>query len=188
MHTDLENKLPEMLIQRVNKTEVLVYPNAMCGPNWIHRILSALKFASPMSSSNDVDSEAQESKSAEEYLWEEIEDQKKHLKNMSGVLDQQTKLLRLIVQALQITIYTLFHPTTSLHPCIIPLPHSNPASPHHLTPLLSFVLQKMEIRSEADECDEGVSLEEIIRAPSITRRFHSSSSAVRRMPLPKKDL
>ena len=45
-----------------------------------------------------AESEAQESKSAEEYLFEEIEDQKKHLKEMSGVLDQQTKLLRLIVQ------------------------------------------------------------------------------------------
>ncbi|XP_063845485.1 transient receptor potential cation channel subfamily A member 1-like isoform X1 [Scylla paramamosain] len=144
MHTDLENKLPEMLIQRVNKTEVLVYPNAVCGSNWIHRILGALNFACPMNASKDVDSEAQDSKSAEEYLWEEIEDQRKYLKDMSGVLDQQTKLLRLIVQ-------------------------------------------KMEIRSEADECDEGVSLEEIIRAPSVTRRFHSSS-AVRRMPVPKKDI
>ena len=80
----------------------------------------------------------------EEYLWEEMEGQKKHLKDVSGVLDQQTKLLRLI-------------------------------------------MQKMEIRSEADECDEGVSLEEIIRAPS-TRKFHPSSAVARRTPLPKKDL
>lgn len=53
----------------------------------------------------------------------------------------------------------------------------------------SSIPQKMEIRSEADECDEGVALEEIIHEPaSISRRFLPSSAVAKRPPAPKKDL
>lgn len=51
LYTDLENKLPEMLIRNVNKTELLVYPNSKLGPRFLHRILSAFNFACPMNDS-----------------------------------------------------------------------------------------------------------------------------------------
>ncbi|XP_069176074.1 transient receptor potential cation channel subfamily A member 1 [Procambarus clarkii] len=144
LHTELENKLPEVLIQRVNKSELLVYPNYCGGTRILHRILSAFNFACPMSDKGYADMEGTESVGRDDYLWEELEGQRKRLRDISATLDQQTKLLRLI-------------------------------------------MQKMEIKSEADECDEGVSLDDITRQPRTSHGFPSTSASSRKTLLAKRD-
>ncbi|KAK4295471.1 hypothetical protein Pmani_031988 [Petrolisthes manimaculis] len=137
LHTELENKLPKMLIKRVNRTEVVLYPNSHMCSTRLSRILSAFNFTGPMNSMQCNELEGPDPRgSEEEYVWEAMEAQGHRLKEVSTVLDQQTKLLRLI-------------------------------------------MQKMEIRNEAEEFDEGVSVEGVARqnsASSLTRRYNHAAT------------
>ncbi|KAG7157058.1 Transient receptor potential cation channel subfamily A member 1-like 8 [Homarus americanus] len=145
LHTELENKLPEVLIKLVNKTEVLVYPNSQCSKGLFHHLLSAFSFVCPINEKRGIaDLESLEGGGSEDYLWEQLEGQHRRLRDISSVLDQQTKLLRLI-------------------------------------------MQKMEIRSEADECDEGVSLEDIVQVRHVNKKFSPPSASSRRALVTRKD-
>ncbi|XP_076043693.1 transient receptor potential cation channel subfamily A member 1-like [Oratosquilla oratoria] len=99
LHTGLENKLPTMLIARVNKNDFLLYPNesACYKSTFLYKILSALSFCSPFSEKVKIDMEGVEG-NYDDLMWDEIELQHRRLREMSGQLDQQTKLLRLIMQ------------------------------------------------------------------------------------------
>ncbi|XP_047477382.1 transient receptor potential cation channel subfamily A member 1-like [Penaeus chinensis] len=142
MHTELENKLPEMIIRRVNKSELVIYPNCRKGTHLVNRILSAFNFACPFSDRKGTELEGADCQ-GDDYLWEELEGQRRRLRDISAVLDTQTKLLRLI-------------------------------------------MQKMEIRSEADDVDEGVNLEDIMK-PSPNRKFAPPSATSRRAILYRKE-
>ncbi|XP_015600034.1 transient receptor potential cation channel subfamily A member 1 isoform X2 [Cephus cinctus] len=135
LHTELERKLPRMLLAKVDKMELKVYPNEMksklgfldfilkkwiCNPftdddgaregaigNASGGVISIRNHGSDMVlESND------------DYITEELDKQKRRLKDISSALETQHQLLRLIVQ-------------------------------------------KMEIKTEADDVDEGVSLDEL---------------------------
>ncbi|ROT68773.1 Transient receptor potential cation channel subfamily A member 1 [Penaeus vannamei] len=97
MHTELENKLPEMIIRRVNKSELVIYPNCRKGTHLMNKILSAFNFACPFSDKKGTELESADS-AGDDYLWEELEGQRRRLRDISAVLDTQTKLLRLIMQ------------------------------------------------------------------------------------------
>ncbi|XP_042871223.1 transient receptor potential cation channel subfamily A member 1-like [Penaeus japonicus] len=142
MHTELENKLPEMFIRRVNKSELTIYPNCRRGQHVLNRVLSAFNFACPFSDKKGTDLDTTDC-SSDDYLWEELEGQRRRLRDISAVLDTQTKLLRLI-------------------------------------------MQKMEIRSEADDVDEGVNLEDIMK-PFPNRKFAPASATSRRAILYRKE-
>nr|XP_053649072.1 transient receptor potential cation channel subfamily A member 1-like [Cherax quadricarinatus] len=133
LHTELERKMPEVIIQRVNKSEVLVYPNSSGCKTILSSVLSAFNFACPMNNISRSAVEDVECGSSEKYLCEAFNVQRKKLRDISAVLDQQTKLLRMI-------------------------------------------MQKMEIKSEADECDEGVSLDDCMKEHSISSSKFSASS------------
>ncbi|CAL4249634.1 unnamed protein product, partial [Meganyctiphanes norvegica] len=128
LHTKWETKLPRIIIQYVNKDKVRFYPNAQCTSTILNTISKWLGFWSPYKDCKD--NEGPEG-SQEDVLWDELEHQKLRLKDISGQLDQQTKLLRLI-------------------------------------------MQKMEIVSEADDTDEGVTRDMSVMALRGVTHFKSA--------------
>ncbi|XP_068249556.1 transient receptor potential cation channel subfamily A member 1 isoform X2 [Palaemon carinicauda] len=98
LHSDLESKLPEMIIKRVNKSELIIYPNRSKCQRIFTRILGALLYSSPV---DDKELEALDMQ-RDDYLWEELESQQRHLRSISKVLDKQTQLLQLIMQKMEI--------------------------------------------------------------------------------------
>ncbi|XP_037045285.1 transient receptor potential cation channel subfamily A member 1 isoform X3 [Bradysia coprophila] len=119
LHTELEQKLPQMWLERVDKMELIEYPNTLkCKLGFFDFILRKW-FCNPFTDDATVDMMME---SNEDYLTEEMEKQKKKLRDIGNVLDSQHQLLRLIIQ-------------------------------------------KMEIKTEADDVDEGVSPNEF--KPSV---------------------
>ncbi|KAF6200610.1 hypothetical protein GE061_005053 [Apolygus lucorum] len=110
LHTELERKVPQVLLEKVHKTELIVYPNEnKCKMGFIDQLLR-------MWLCNPFSEEGLEMvlENNEDYVSEEITKMKNRLKEMSKSMDNQSQLLKMIVQ-------------------------------------------KMEIKTEADEVDEGVS-------------------------------
>lgn len=92
----------------------------------------------------------------EEIMAEEMEKQRRKLREITQTLDQQHQMLRLIVQ---VQIYRLFFGIWSTT---------------RIRFIESFEFQKMEIKTEADDVDEGVSPNEL-RAPSATNSTGTAS-------------
>ncbi|XP_046587542.1 transient receptor potential cation channel subfamily A member 1 [Neodiprion lecontei] len=131
LHTELERKLPQMLLRKVDKKELKVYPNEMkCKLGFLDFVLKKW-FCNPFSDDDDARRVAVENQPGfpaanrahgtdmvlennEDYVTQELEKQKRRLKEITVSLESQHQLLRLIVQ-------------------------------------------KMEIKTEADDVDEGVS-------------------------------
>ncbi|XP_035438055.2 transient receptor potential cation channel subfamily A member 1 isoform X2 [Spodoptera frugiperda] len=111
LHTELERKLPAILLEKVDKDELIEYPNnKKCKLGFLDLILRKW-FCNPFTDDAGLDLVLE---SSEDYITAELEKQKRKLRDISLVLEQQHTLVRLIVQ-------------------------------------------KMEIKTEADDVDEGVS-------------------------------
>ncbi|CAG9864669.1 unnamed protein product [Phyllotreta striolata] len=110
LHTELERKLPSFLLERVDKMEIIEYPNdTKCKVGFLDIILRKW-FGNPFSD----DSIEMALDSTEDYVVAELEKTKRKLRDISNALETQQQFLRLIVQ-------------------------------------------KMEIKTEADDVDEGIS-------------------------------
>ncbi|XP_071447160.1 transient receptor potential cation channel subfamily A member 1-like [Hetaerina americana] len=127
-HTRLERKLPKMFLERVNKTELIEYPNAVNGK--LGFLESVLKKWLGNHFSNDTPEVVPDGR--DEYLSENLEKQKRQLSEISKTLNAQHQLMRLIIQ-------------------------------------------KMEIKTEADEVDEGVPPGDINHAMPCRSRWQSPS-------------
>ncbi|XP_049819373.1 transient receptor potential cation channel subfamily A member 1 [Aethina tumida] len=133
LHTELERKIPQMLLEKVDKCELIEYPNDVCKLGFLDSILRKW-FGNPFSDEGlDMLMD-----SGEDYLVEELEKTKKKLRDISATLETQHQFLRLIVQ-------------------------------------------KMEIKTEADDVDEGISPNKLNslgksskwRSPKIRKKISS---------------
>ncbi|KPJ00566.1 Transient receptor potential cation channel subfamily A member 1 [Papilio xuthus] len=119
LHTELERKLPAMLLEKVDKSELIEYPNSnKCKLGFLDLILRKW-FCNPFTDDNGLDLVLE---NKEDIITSELIKQKHEIRNMNRIINQQYMLIRLIVQ-------------------------------------------KMEIRTEADDVDEGVSANEIRVVP-----------------------
>ncbi|CAH1391699.1 unnamed protein product [Nezara viridula] len=117
LHTELERKLPQVLLERIDKMELIEYPNDKCKTGFLDHLLR-MWFFNPFSE----DGLEMVLENNEDLVTEEITKMKRKLKDITKILDSQGQLLKLIVQ-------------------------------------------KMEIKTEADEVDEGVSPRELESGP-----------------------
>ncbi|KAK6626900.1 Transient receptor putative cation channel subfamily A member 1 [Polyplax serrata] len=116
LHTELERNLPRCLLERVDKMELIEYPNEKkCKLGFLDTVLGKW-FFNPFS----MDDAGWEMvvDSTEDYITSEMMKQKRKLKEISSALETQHLFLRLIVQ-------------------------------------------KMEIKTEADDVDQGISPNEL---------------------------
>ncbi|XP_026848765.1 transient receptor potential cation channel subfamily A member 1 isoform X4 [Drosophila miranda] len=116
LHTELERKLPHVWLQRVDKMELIEYPNeAKCKVGFCDFILRKW-FSNPFTEDSAMDAISFDNN--DDFINAELERQRRKLRDISRMLEQQHQLMRLIVQ-------------------------------------------KMEIKTEADDVDEGISPNEI---------------------------
>ncbi|CAH1255376.1 TRPA1 [Branchiostoma lanceolatum] len=106
LHTELEAKLPEWLVKRVDKVEVTVYPNRNCKgklANWLTQIRASMGIDDGNSVDHDAArGDALNSTVTTRCLAVAIDKQKRRMKEMNSMLVQQGQLLRLIVQKMEI--------------------------------------------------------------------------------------
>ncbi|XP_017840949.2 LOW QUALITY PROTEIN: transient receptor potential cation channel subfamily A member 1 [Drosophila busckii] len=116
LHTELERKLPHVWLQKVDKMELIEYPNdTKCKLGFLDFILRKW-FSNPFTEDSSLDVIAFDN--SEDLINAELERQRRKLRDIGRMLEQQHQLLRLIVQ-------------------------------------------KMEIKTEADDVDEGISPNEL---------------------------
>ncbi|KAH8339821.1 hypothetical protein KR074_011753 [Drosophila pseudoananassae] len=116
LHTELERKLPHVWLQRVDKMELIEYPNeTKCKLGFCDFILRKW-FSNPFTEDSSMDAISFDNN--DDYINAELERQRRKLRDISRMLEQQHQLVRLIVQ-------------------------------------------KMEIKTEADDVDEGISPNEL---------------------------
>lgn len=97
LHTELERKLPQMWLEKVDKMELIEYPNnKKCKLGFLDSLCRKW-FYNPFSddgkSGIDLIMETND-----DFMVGEIDKQKRKLRDISTVLEQQHQLLRLIVQ------------------------------------------------------------------------------------------
>ncbi|XP_068620625.1 transient receptor potential cation channel subfamily A member 1 [Battus philenor] len=135
LHTELERKLPAMLLEKVDKDELIEYPNTnKCKLGFLDFILRKW-FCNPFTDDRGLDLVLE---SNEDYIASELEKQKYKLKELGRLMEQQHMLIRLMVQ-------------------------------------------KMEIKTEADDVDEGVSPNETRlvpkwSSPRVRNKLRSATS------------
>ncbi|XP_058975803.1 transient receptor potential cation channel subfamily A member 1 [Musca domestica] len=112
LHTELERKLPKLWLQKIDKMELIEYPNETKSKLGFFDFILRKWFSNPFTDDSSMDN--LQFDNSEDYLNSELEKHRRKLREITRILDQQHKLLRLIVQ-------------------------------------------KMEIKTEADDVDEGVS-------------------------------
>uniref|UniRef100_A0A1B0CK24 Transient receptor potential cation channel subfamily A member 1 n=3 Tax=Lutzomyia longipalpis TaxID=7200 RepID=A0A1B0CK24_LUTLO len=101
LHTELEQKLPQMWLEKVDKMELIEYPNdTKCKLGFLDSILRKW-FCNPFNEDAGLDM-VLDSTNAEDYLANEIDKQKRKLREITSTLEQQHQLLRLIVQKMEI--------------------------------------------------------------------------------------
>ncbi|XP_017862099.1 PREDICTED: transient receptor potential cation channel subfamily A member 1 isoform X3 [Drosophila arizonae] len=116
LHTELERKLPHVWLQRVDKMELIEYPNdTKCKIGFLDFILRKW-FSNPFTEDSAMDVIGFDNN--DDIMIAELERQRRKLRDISRMLEQQHQLVRLIVQ-------------------------------------------KMEIKTEADDVDEGISPNEL---------------------------
>ncbi|KAG8311698.1 Transient receptor putative cation channel sub A member 1 [Homalodisca vitripennis] len=143
LHTELERKLPQVLLEKVDKMELIEYPNDKCKLGFFDQMLrkwlcnpfsddGCVKFLKRLSKDKGTYNRGLEMvlENNEDYVTTEMDKMKSKLRNISKALDTQQQLLRLIVQ-------------------------------------------KMEIKTEADEMDEGVSPKELQPMPGVGCKWTS---------------
>ncbi|XP_077302598.1 transient receptor potential cation channel subfamily A member 1-like isoform X1 [Arctopsyche grandis] len=98
LHTELEGKLPQCILDRVDNNYLIEYPNeAKCKSGILDFVLRKW-FYNPFTEEG-LDALVEKN---DDLLIVELEKQKRRMKNMTRVLDQQHKLIRLIVQKMEI--------------------------------------------------------------------------------------
>ncbi|KAM7358745.1 transient receptor potential cation channel A1 isoform 2-T2 [Cochliomyia hominivorax] len=112
LHTELERKLPQMWLQKIDKMELIEFPNETKSKLGFFDFILRKWFSNPFSEDTSMD--VLQFENNDDFINVELEKQKRKLRDISRILEQQHQLLRLIVQ-------------------------------------------KMEIKTEADDVDEGVS-------------------------------
>lgn len=118
LHTELERKLPHVILEKVDKIELIEYPNEnKCKLGFIDHLFR-MWFCNPFTE-DGLDMVLENN---EDVVTEEVTKIKRRLKEIYKTLDAQGQLLKLIVQ-------------------------------------------KMEIKTEADDVDEGVSPRELDSGP-----------------------
>ncbi|GAB0086812.1 transient receptor potential cation channel subfamily A member 1 [Sergentomyia squamirostris] len=123
LHTELEQKLPQMWLEKVDKMELIEYPNdTKCKLGFLDSILRKW-FCNPFTEDSGL--EMVLDSSTEDYMAAEIDKQKRKLREIGTAIEQQHQLLRLIVQ-------------------------------------------KMEIKTEADDVDEGVPANDLRPLSSVS--------------------
>ncbi|XP_070000625.1 transient receptor potential cation channel subfamily A member 1-like [Penaeus vannamei] len=137
LHTELENMLPKCLISRVNKSEVVVYPNTKSDKS--RGILACVRYALRLlcSFKKERSFDTPDSENQIYMCRDMLERQQRQLRRISTHLDHQSNLMRLI-------------------------------------------MQKMEIRSDVDDYDDGVTLE---NPNTPTDRRHFATSALNQFDL-----
>ncbi|XP_037797640.1 transient receptor potential cation channel subfamily A member 1-like [Penaeus monodon] len=132
LHTELENMLPKCLISRVNKSEVVVYPNAKSDKSrgFLACVRYALRILCSFKKERSFDTP--DSENQINICKDMLEIQQRQLRRISTHLEHQSNLMRLI-------------------------------------------MQKMEIRSDVDDYDDGVTLENLNTPTYDRRRFATSA-------------
>ncbi|KAM7369953.1 hypothetical protein PAMP_011241 [Pampus punctatissimus] len=98
LHTALEDKLPYWFMKRVDKPSVTIYPNRKCSRQYMrHFIISGDE------DTNEVWSRLQAKSQKCPVIENELKKQKSRIKEMSGMLEKQHNLLKLIIQKMEIT-------------------------------------------------------------------------------------
>nr|AOR81469.1 TRPA1 [Nilaparvata lugens] len=126
LHTELERKLPQVLLEKVDKMELIEYPNETKGKLGFLDMVIRKWLCNPFSD----DGLEMVLENNEDYVSGELEKMKTKLKTISKNLEGQQVLLRLIIQ-------------------------------------------KMEIKTEADEVDEGVSPKDLKHIAGINTKWTS---------------
>ncbi|XP_030838803.1 transient receptor potential cation channel subfamily A member 1-like isoform X3 [Strongylocentrotus purpuratus] len=121
-YTDVETRLPFSFIERVDKDFVTLYPNKQLG--WM--IKNCMHLVTTISAEEEQEQRSASSEFSPGHFQGEVAKLKRKLKDMSGMMDKQYELMRLVVQ-------------------------------------------KMEIRSEADEKDEGTCEDALMMRPRSAR-------------------
>lgn len=143
LHTELERKLPAVWLEKVDKLELKEYPNdTKCKLGFMDSVLRKW-FCNPFTDEGKAGLEIMLDTN-EDFMFNEIDKQKRKLREISVALEQQHQLLRLIVQ-------------------VGGKDHLNGMSSILIVPPL---LQKMEIKTEADDVDEGTPMTDIMRPTS----------------------
>uniref|UniRef100_A0A3Q2C6S8 Transient receptor potential cation channel, subfamily A, member 1b n=1 Tax=Cyprinodon variegatus TaxID=28743 RepID=A0A3Q2C6S8_CYPVA len=96
LHTSLEDKLPYWFMKRVDKPSVIVYPNRKCSRVGF---MPAVK----MEDRSEVWTRLQSKSQSCTFVENELKKQKARMKEMSGMLEKQHCLLKLIIQKMEIS-------------------------------------------------------------------------------------
>ncbi|XP_025420508.1 transient receptor potential cation channel subfamily A member 1 isoform X3 [Sipha flava] len=126
LHTELERKLPHVLLEKIDKAEQIEYPNERKTKMGFLDLILRKWFCNPFSD----DAVEMVLENNENHLADEIDKVKDRLKTITSSLENQQTFLRLIIQ-------------------------------------------KMEIKTEEDEVDEGVSQKEIAFTTNTNSKWSS---------------
>lgn len=130
LHTELERKLPQIWLEKVDKMELIEYPNETKSKLGFFDSVLRKWFCNPFTDGGNASLEMVLD-SNEDYVSTELDKQKRKLREIGSALEAQHQLLRLIVQ-------------------------------------------KMEIKTEADDVDEGVNVSDL-RPLSVIPKVSTSS-------------
>ncbi|XP_042879492.1 transient receptor potential cation channel subfamily A member 1-like [Penaeus japonicus] len=138
LHTELENMLPKCLISRVNKSEVVVYPNAKSSES--RGLLACVRYAFGFLGS------FRKERLLLYFAAFDTPDSENQINVCKDMFERQQRQLRRISTHLE-----------------------------HQSNLMRLIMQKMEIRSDIDDYDEGVTLEKP-ECPTYERPRFSASA------------
>ncbi|MEQ2192245.1 hypothetical protein XENOCAPTIV_009098, partial [Xenoophorus captivus] len=96
LHTSLEDKLPYWIMKRVDKPSVTIYPNRKCSRHFLKQLISGEEERS------EVWTRLQSKSQGCTFVENELKKQKTRMKEMSGMLEKQHGLLKLIIQKMEI--------------------------------------------------------------------------------------
>uniref|UniRef100_T1JBU6 Ion transport domain-containing protein n=1 Tax=Strigamia maritima TaxID=126957 RepID=T1JBU6_STRMM len=104
LHTELERKLPLALLDRVDITEVIEYPNTDKNTKFTSFFMPLLQkwFGSVYTNSSEKLLEYSEVGQQDDFVYEEMYKQRQKMKQMTNSLDSVHNLVRLIVQKMEI--------------------------------------------------------------------------------------
>ncbi|CAF98029.1 unnamed protein product, partial [Tetraodon nigroviridis] len=97
LHTALEERLPYWFVKQVDKNSITVYPNRKCSKNYISNLITGID------ETDEVWSRVQAKSQQCSQLQSELKKQKHRMKEMSGMLEKQHCLLKLIMQKMEIS-------------------------------------------------------------------------------------
>ncbi|EDS35491.1 ANKTM1 [Culex quinquefasciatus] len=95
LHTELELKLPRIVLDKVDRMEVVEYPNEHKAKLGFLDTVLKKWFGNPFSEGGEADSMLDNN---EDFVMMELGKQKRKLREIGNALDNQSQMLRLIVQ------------------------------------------------------------------------------------------